>query len=74
MMAKKNTSNEAWDDIQGKDKGYVYSVDYIGPYSPDVDGNISRYDNQIADWKHRKSIFFLLAHLVCLIELFHMSY
>ena len=40
MMAKSNTSNSEWDDIRGKDKGYVYSMDYIGPYTPDIDGNI----------------------------------
>ena len=39
-MAKKNTKNDTWDDVKGKDKGYVYSVDYIGPYSPDVDFHI----------------------------------
>ena len=40
MMAKSNTKNEDWEEIQGKDKGFVYSVDYIGPYSPDINGNI----------------------------------
>ena len=40
MMAKYNTSNPMDGDIKGGDKGYVYSLDYIGPYEPDVDGNI----------------------------------
>ena len=41
MMAKSNTSNE--DDllvVRGSEKGYAHSMDYVGPYSPDVDGNI----------------------------------
>ena len=28
------------DVVKGADKGYVMGVDYIGPYVPDVDGNI----------------------------------
>ena len=40
LMAKKDTRNQEWTDIEDKDKGYVYSVDFVGPYSPDVDGNI----------------------------------
>ena len=26
--------------VRGSEKGYVHSMDYVGPYSPDVDGNI----------------------------------
>ena len=26
--------------VRGSNKGYVHSMDYVGPYSPDVDGNI----------------------------------
>ena len=26
--------------VRGSDKGYVHSMDYVGPYSPDVDGDI----------------------------------
>ena len=40
MMAKSNTSNDDDLVIGGSDKGYVYSMDYVGPYTPDVDGNI----------------------------------
>ncbi len=40
IMAKKDTRNQECTDIEDKDKGYVYSVDFVGPYSPDVDGNI----------------------------------
>ena len=40
MMAKSNTSNEDDLVVRGSDKGYVHSMDYVGPYSPDVDGNI----------------------------------
>ena len=40
MMAKSNTSNEDDLVVRGSEKGYVHSMDYVGPYSPDVDGNI----------------------------------
>ena len=40
MMAKSNTSNDDDMVVGGSDKGYVYSMDYVGPYTPDVDGNI----------------------------------
>ena len=40
LMAKKNTRNEGSNDIKGANKGYVYSMDYVGPYEQDVDGNI----------------------------------
>ena len=40
MMAKSNTSNDDDLAVGGSEKGYVYSMDYVGPYSPDVDGNI----------------------------------
>ena len=40
MMAKSNTSNEDDLVVRGSDKGYAHSMDYVGPYSPDVDGNI----------------------------------
>ena len=26
--------------MRGSEKGHVHSMDYVGPYSPDVDGNI----------------------------------
>jgi len=40
MMAKSNTSNDDDLVVRGSEKGYVHSMDYVGPYSPDVDGNI----------------------------------
>jgi len=40
MMSKSNTSNDDDLVIGGSEKGYVYSMDYVGPYSPDIDGNI----------------------------------
>ena len=40
MTAKHNTQNKDDDEVQGADKGAVLGVDYIGPYIPDVDGNI----------------------------------
>ena len=39
-MATSNTSNEDDLVVRGSEKGYVHSMDYVGPYSPDVDGNI----------------------------------
>ena len=40
MTAKHNTQNDGDDAVQGADKGGVLGIDYIGPYIPDVDGNI----------------------------------
>ena len=40
MTAKHNTKNDDGDSVQGSDKGAVLGIDYIGPYIPDVDGNI----------------------------------
>ena len=40
ILAKSNTSNDEDLIVRGSEKGYVYSMDYVGPYSPDVDGNI----------------------------------
>ena len=39
-MAKTNTSNDDDLIVRGSEKGYIHSTDYVGPYSPDVDGNI----------------------------------
>ena len=40
ITAKHNTKNDNDDEVQGSDKGAVLGIDYIGPYIPDVDGNI----------------------------------
>ena len=40
MTAKHNTSNTEEDKVDGADKEAVFGLDYIGPYIPDVDGNI----------------------------------
>ena len=40
MTAKHNTQNTDDDKVQGSDKGAVLGIDYIGPYIPDVDGNV----------------------------------
>ena len=40
IMSKKNTSNPLDVEIQDSDKGFVYNLDFVGPYEPDVDGNI----------------------------------
>ncbi len=34
MMAKSNTSNDEDLIVRGSEKGFVYSMDYVGPYSP----------------------------------------
>ena len=34
MMAKSDTSNEDDLVVRGSEKGYVHSMDYVGPYSP----------------------------------------
>ena len=40
MTAKPGHRKSVDDLVTGSEKGFVLGVDYIGPYSPDVDGNI----------------------------------
>ena len=40
MTAKHNTQNTDDDKVQGSDKSAVLGIGYIGPYIPDVDGNV----------------------------------
>ena len=40
LTAKLAYRSKDGDVIRGANKGYVMGVDYIGPYAPDVDGNV----------------------------------
>ena len=39
-MGMKHTANDDTHKVEGIDKGHVCNIDFIGPYPPDVDGNV----------------------------------
>ena len=47
--------------VRGSEKGYVHSMDYVGPYSPDVDGNICGCAGINVDDLLLKTVAFFLA-------------
>ena len=40
MTKKPATRKHYLDEVDMADKGFVFGVDYMGPYIPDVDGNV----------------------------------